>query len=301
LERLEGLSDSLSDSLSIDDTDLGGTISLILGSAKSALASVSSLLEGVLSKAGSSWKQPAQILNVIDMFLDQLLSTTFGMLGMLLKRCKKGRGKRNRDAGLLEDLICACDKILGALVELILVPAIRAFWKLSQEFISASFGKAKEKAVDVRMSLSGILKRSVAVLQAFGNSIDGESDITCKIQALRQRIVLEAIREIMSLYEPLATISNFRRDEWSIRTRRLARKDTLWLLIDTLNIILGTGNQKKNHGTGALSDEVLLEKTAEIVKLMGKESEVERNLVLAMVEKEWMDGDQNRNGWTETE
>lgn len=288
-QRLQWLSDA-----KFECVDYDNHLAVLVGTTELALSSLCGMLHTVLStKAGP--RPPIQLLNAIDALLDHLLSTIFSVIAVLLKRFGKGRSKSH--ALFVTSLQVACDNILGNLSERMLLPMVRAFWPLCQTYATASLGKGKEKAVDVRMELLAVVRKSILAM----DELAGDSEFTCGVQNLKERIALEGIREMMAVFiQP----SNARREEWSIRVKRLAGKDAVWVLCAVLHAIFGAvrcppGPAGTVRSGGLLRDEVLVQMT-ELVRVAGTAGETERSMVLGVVESGWMGGLQARSqGWTE--
>jgi hypothetical protein len=275
-QRLQWLSES--ESLSINNHS---QIAALHGVVISALSSLSGLLQPVLSTPGL--RQPLQVLKATEILLDHLLGTTIELIAVLFKRFAKGRGKSKT---LMAELCTAFDEMLGSLCELILLPIVRAVWPLCQTYTAATFGKGKEKTYDVRMGLLAVLRKSLCTMEKLREVDPG---ITFQLQSLLDRIALEGIRELMVV---CTTMSISRRDDVGNRVKRLARKDAVRALCDALHVAFGGGTTDQvgiDGGTARtlLKDE-MLERMGELVRGMTSVSEVERNMVLGVVERGWV-------------
>lgn len=292
-QRLQWLSEAKSESID-RDRQLAG----LVGTSKSALLSLAAMLHTILS-SNIGPRPPVQVLSAVDTLLDHLLSTIFQLIAVLLKRFGKGRSKSH--TVFVTALATACDDILGVLGEMILIPLVRSLWPICQSYAKATLGKGKEKPVDVRMGLLTVMRNTIRAVDELAE----ESEFMCGVQNLKERIALEGIRELMAAYE---TSSNPRRDEWSIRANRLARKDAVWGLCDALHAVFGNSHAPRfppQIGTGRaaegglLKDEVL-EQMGELVRRMTAAGEAEKSMVLGVVERGWVNGLQARSqGWTE--
>lgn len=180
----------------------------------------------------------------------------------------------------------ALDEILGRVTTVLLLPLVRSFAPLSTNFLSAlllprnSKNKAKNKATppgtraqeptDIRPDAFALLDRTLEALSA--SALAGAAPV---VQRIKHVLILEAARELLELYsdsrpgtnthaagrsEPASLSASSvaearakavlkRNLESSVdRVGRLARKDALWYLCNTLQRVLPLGGQPSTAG-----------------------------------------------------
>jgi hypothetical protein len=124
------------------------------------------------------------------------------------------------------------DNFLGVVGDAILVPVIRSFVPLSRSYASAIFAECQSPLAS---STADVRSDFLCLLTEVTSSLDSETG-SQSARYLRERLALEAIRQIEGLYPDPASVA----DSSSVGRRRiekLADKDALSYLCSVLNLM----------------------------------------------------------------
>ncbi|PCH33119.1 hypothetical protein WOLCODRAFT_159851 [Wolfiporia cocos MD-104 SS10] len=221
---------------------------------------------------------------------------------------------------------------LGRLSSAILVPIMQSFAPLSNSYILtllAPRGKTHKKSfkhqeseADIRPAVFAIIDRALAILDSL--MTNSSTSTATQVQAAKHALTLEATRVLVQLFadphapNPGDGVPKPRqgvdvRLPLSQRLHKLARKDTIWYLCNTLHLVLpapfvGTSVPTQTREQDVLLADAIYAALAELlqhakVKLpatspsttdMANEvrrydlDEVERGMVLAVIERAWL-------------
>ncbi|KZT68454.1 hypothetical protein DAEQUDRAFT_738684 [Daedalea quercina L-15889] len=275
-------------------------------------------------------------LAALGTLAERLITT---VLPLLSKSSRKQKRKTTAETNEF-----ALDEILGLIATALLLPLVRSFAPLSTNLLSVLLApnKAKKKKpspaalvqTDIRPDVIATLDRITSALESFAASVLVGSDAV--IQRIKHVVIIETARELHDLYTdnrpPMAPHATKRATKSGDAQRsadrldRLARKDTLWYLCNTLQRVLPLGVQPRTGGlsptAGGEQDELVEEALFGMLSRLlrtpatrghraappasegdkgpprerspgrpGYErglSEVERGMVLAVVERAWL-------------
>jgi hypothetical protein len=209
--------------------------SLLIPMAQRTLRAIGSLLQLVIAESPPS-HFPEDLLNTLVVSTFHVIATVLPLLYAKMK------GKPKTPSSTL-------DAFLGTLAMEIFLPSIRSFAPLSLSTISNVFAAPQEcSPKDVRADLLNLLKECMSAL-----------GVSTAIQPLRERLALEAVRQIEGLY-PDASITppNALESSRQERIKLLANKDSLLYLCRILHLMFvhphWTSNSKDKNFSGAKDD-----------------------------------------------
>jgi hypothetical protein len=286
-QRLSIVEQGFTDAGTDSDIDLCQTLSVIHGSFRAALLELSSLLDTIISITDSKGRREKCVLDTVDTLLDHLVSTVLGLLARVSKRIGKVRDKTRKRVS--DGLSMACDEIFGGLSEKILIPVVRALGPLSKIYISTILGTGKEKETeDIRIGLIELIDGVMIRVGRTTREFQEEWYPGCGVNCLRMRVVLESLRGLIDVY----SVGSIEVGERNRRMGRLGRKDAVWLWCDVLHVIFGSDPAADHNQESSTENKMLREevenKMVELMKKMGREGEMEKSMVLGVIERGWM-------------
>jgi hypothetical protein len=210
--------------------------SLLIPMAQRTLRAIGSLLQLAIAESPPS-QFPEDLLNTLAVSTLHVIATVLPLLHAKMKGNPKTPSS-------------ALDAFLGTLAMEIFLPSIRSFAPLSLSTMSNVFAARQEcSPKDVRADLVNLLKECMSAL-----------GVSTAVQPLRERLALEAVRQIEGLY-PDASITppNALKISCQERIKLLANKDSLLYLCSILHLMFvhphWTSNSKDENS--AAKDDLL--------------------------------------------
>ncbi|KAI0063086.1 hypothetical protein BV25DRAFT_1899448 [Artomyces pyxidatus] len=284
--------------------------SLLLASASRCIESLGSIFvssrahDAAARSAAGSGFSPPEAQNIVTRVLPHVLSTVLPPLLNSFKRSGSIKLQKGNawplDASLGlpsvdNDLSTALDAIFGSALELILLPAVRAFAPMTAAHVghclqpSTPIPRSQTQSVAPLSpaSLLGLVASTIDTLADLCSDAQPPASARDKallacVQAVRDRVALEAVRELTRLFSGEAEAQST-----ESRIIRLARKDTLHRLCAAASLSLHRASEPSS-----ILREALGEALGELVRMPTKSAmdEVEEAIMLAVVERAWAVG-----------